>query len=481
MSRPVRRLCGQVISALAAAAVLSGCASVSLEENLVRVNETTGEFTQGQVTLARDPGERDALRQRASELLAKPLGQQQAVQLALVNSASLQAIVAQGWADASSAAQSGRIANPILSLERVRLGSETEIARLLSFGLLDLLTLPARKGIADQRIRQTQARLSGEVVDEVTQVRLAWVRAVAAQQSLVYARQVQASARASAELARRMQAVGNFNRLDRARQQAFYAETAARLASAQHQATATREALVRRLGLDDSQAQQLTLPDRLPDLPQEPLSPAQAGRLASRERLDLQIARADYDAAARAQGWNTVSTFTDIELGVRRDTVFDSAENTRATARGVEISLQLPIFDGGGLRRDAMTAQTLAAAHRLEATARAAGSNLRESYSAYRTAYDIARHHRDEVIPLRRIISEENLLRYNGMLISVFELLADARDQVGAVSAALDAQQQFWLADAALQATLIGRPTGASSSAASAGASAASAPADAGH
>jgi hypothetical protein len=45
------------------------------------------------------------------------------------------------------------------------------------------------------------------------------------------------------------------------------------------------------------------------------------------------------------------------------------------------------------------------------------------------------------------------------MLISVFELLADARDQVGAVTAAIDAQQQFWLADAALQASVIGRPT----------------------
>ena len=45
------------------------------------------------------------------------------------------------------------------------------------------------------------------------------------------------------------------------------------------------------------------------------------------------------------------------------------------------------------------------------------------------------------------------------MLISVFELLADARDQVSAVSAAIDAQQQFWLADAAMQASVIGRPT----------------------
>ena len=88
-----------------------------------------------------------------------------------------------------------------------------------------------------------------------------------------------------------------------------------------------------------------------------------------------------------------------------------------------------------------------------------AGSSLREGYSTYRTAFDIARHYRDEVIPLRKIIADENLLRYNGMIIGVFELLADARDQVTVVMAAIDSEQQFWLADAALQATLIGRPT----------------------
>jgi len=63
------------------------------------------------------------------------------------------------------------------------------------------------------------------------------------------------------------------------------------------------------------------------------------------------------------------------------------------------------------------------------------------------------------VVPLRKTISEENLLRYNGMLIGVFELLADARDQIHSVIAAIAAAEQFWLSDAALQASLLGKPT----------------------
>ena len=62
-------------------------------------------------------------------------------------------------------------------------------------------------------------------------------------------------------------------------------------------------------------------------------------------------------------------------------------------------------------------------------------------------------------MPLRQAMADENLLRYNGMLIGVFELLAEARDQVASVSNAINAQQQFWLADAALAASVIGKPT----------------------
>ena len=440
-------------------AVLTGCASVSLEQNIGRVNDEAGGFTEGKLALARTQEERDRRAQATEALLAQPLGQKEAVQLALSNSPSLQALLAQGWAEAADAAQAGRITNPIFDFERMTSGPELSLSRALSFGLLDLLTLPTRYGIATRRIEQSQLRLTGNVVDQVTGVRQAWVRAVAAQQALQYAKQVYDSAEAGAELARRMQGVGNLNRITRAREQAFYADAATRLSETQHQVTARREELVRLLGLDESQAQALKLPERLPDLPKQALDPQAVGALATQARLDIRMAQTALDAAAKAQGLNMVTSFTDIELTGRRNTTFDNAAGTRSTARGWDIAVRLPVFDWGGIQRDAMNARTLAAANQLEAAARAAGSSLRESYSAYRTAYDVARHYRDEVVPVRKVIAEENQLRYNGMLISVFELLADARDQVGAVTAALDAQRQFWLADAALQASVIGRPT----------------------
>ncbi len=449
----------RLTAALMGIGILSGCTSVSLEQNLDRVNQETAAFSGGQVQLARDAHARNEQDLAATQLLKSPLSQKEAVQLALLYSASLQALLAQGWAEAAMGAQTGRISNPAFSFAQMVKGDELELGRALSFGLLDALTLPVRQNLARQRIEQAQLQLSGQVIDHVTRVRQAWVRAVAAQQTFTYAQQVFQAAEASAELARRMQSAGNFNRLNRAREQAFYADAATRLANAQHQVTATREELVRLIGLDENQSKMLQLPQRLPDLPQEALDAHAIGSMATKTRLDIQLALNAINSAAKAQGINKITSLTDIEMIARRNTTFDNAAGSRSTARGYEIDIRLPIFDWGDMQRSAWNARTIAAAHNLEATVRSAGSNLRESYSAYRTAYDLARHHRDEVIPIRKVISEENQLRYNGMIIGVFELLADAKDQVNTVIAAINAEQQYWLADAALKASIIGRPT----------------------
>lgn len=441
---------------------LSGCASVNFDNSLAKANQDTTDFTNGKLELALTQEQRSAQEKKAAKYLAQPLSQGDAVQLALVNSPALQAMLAQNWADASNAAQAGRIGNPTFAFERSTFLDEVEIGRRLTFGLLDLITLPQRLGIAERGIARAQIQLTSDVVDQVTQVRQAWVKAVAAKQNLMYAQQVDAAAEVSADLARRLQAVGNFTKLQRARQQVFYADAATQLASAQHDATATREALNRALGLSEAQAKQLKLPDRLPDLPKAPRSPEEVSKVANAGRLDIKLAQSALESAAKAQGLTMLTSLTDIELGIRRDTVFGNAAGTEIPRHGYEVSMKLPIFDFGGLRRDAMSAQTLAVANRLEATVRSAGSNLRETYSAYRTAYDIARHYRDEVVPLRKTISEESVLRYNGMIIGVFELLADSKDQISSVMAAIAAEQQFWLADAALQASQMGKPTNAS-------------------
>jgi len=88
-----------------------------------------------------------------------------------------------------------------------------------------------------------------------------------------------------------------------------------------------------------------------------------------------------------------------------------------------------------------------------------ARSEVREAYQGYRSAFDIARHYRDDIVPTAKRISDENLLRYNGMFISVFELLADARSQIAAVNSSIEALRDFWIAQADLDMAVIGKPS----------------------
>ena len=453
MRRPVPGL-----AVVLAGLLLAGCATVDIDEVVRDTDVRAAGFTDGALRLDRTMAQRERGAALADQLLALPLSQDDAVRLALTQSPAVQALLAQGWADIAAARQIGRLPNPVFSFERVRLGGEVEFGRLLSVGLVDLILWPQRRALSEGQVAQARLQLTASVVDQVTGVRQAWTRAVAARQLLHYARQVDRSAEASAELARRMRQAGNFSRLQQARQQVFHADAVTRLAQAQQAEVGARESLVRALGLDAAQAARLTLPERLPDLPTAPRMPAEVAAQAGEQRLDLQLARARLDVAGRAQGLNLLPSIVDVDIGGRRDSLVDESAGTRGTRRGFELDLRLPLFDDGGALRAALDARSLAAARRYDATARGAVSQLREGYAAYRTAYDIARHYRDEVVPLRQVIAEENVLRYNGMLIGVFELLAEARDQVASVTRAIEAQRQFWLADAALAATLIGRP-----------------------
>jgi outer membrane protein TolC len=434
--------------------LLTGCASTAIQENLAETSRFAAREVGQEVQLQSTPEARANAESKARALLAEPLTADGAVQIALGYSPTFQRLLADSAAASAAATQSARLPNPILSYSDLSAGNVTEIDRALTISLLDILLLPQRLRLADQQQVQHRLRSAGDVIATATEARQAWVDAVAARQSLTYAQQARKAAEAGAELGRRMAAVGNFSRLEAAREQSFYADATADVARAQLEAQRTREVLIRLLGLSGDLAATLTLPDRLPDLPAAPDDESVLARRAFDERLDVALARAELDFTARSLGLTRVtSTVNALEVGVA-----NTSTTGEDTLKGYELEFRLPIFDFGDARRANAEAVYLAALNRTATVIAEAQSHLRESYLGYRTSYDLARHYRDEIVPLRKTIADENLLRYNGMLISVFELLADAREQVSSVRQAIGAQRDFWLADAMLRSTLIGRP-----------------------
>jgi multidrug efflux system outer membrane protein len=250
-----------------------------------------------------------------------------------------------------------------------------------------------------------------------SETRKAWINAVAAAQTARFMDEARENAEAGGELARRMARAGNWSKLQQAREQLLLAEATAQLARARQAAFSEREKLVVVMGLWGAQAG-FTLPERLPDLPPKAEDMPDVESRVLQQRLDLRLATAQW-AGQRA---------------VRPQPGADGLWDT--------------LGDSARVRELAVRAR----------------SEARETYHGYRTAYDLAHHYQTEVMPLYRFIQDETVLRYNGMLTSVFDLLAGARAQALATAGAIEAQRDFWLAEADLQAVLAGASPGPAAS-----------------
>ena len=432
--------------------LLGGCASFSPDGGFDAVQTATRAHIQQDVVWSRDEASRSQTQARIDALLAKPLAADDAVQIALLNNPGLQAAFSMlGIAEADRVAAQ-RLPNPGFSIGRLTKGSEVEWERSLHLNLARLLTMPMRADIEQRLFEQTRRELVLQVLRLAAETRKAWVLAVAATQTAQYQQQAMAAAEAGAELARRMAQVGNWSRLKQAREQSFYADAALAVARAEQVKGQTRERLVRLMGL--SSAEKVQLPERLPDLPAALPQQADVEQQAMDSRVDLQTARLQTEALAKSLGLTRSTRLINVlELGI-----INNGSNEEPQQRGYEISFELPLFDWGQTRVVQAEARYRQALERARETAVNARSEVREAYALQQSQYAVARHLRDEVVPLRQRISEETLLRYNGMLIGVFELLADARSQIASVNAAIEAQRDFWLADADLQMALVGTP-----------------------
>jgi outer membrane protein TolC len=434
------------------AVTVAGCASLSDDARIGPVEQAVQERTGAQTKWVRSESEAHSVRGRLKELLTQPLSAESAVQIALLNNPGLQAGYAEVGIAEADLVQASRWRGPTFSFARLRRGDETEYERSVFFDVLGLITIPLSVRVEEKRLASAQSRAAAEGLRVALETRKAWFSAVAAQESAKYAAQVKEAAEASAELARRMAAAGNFSRLDHAREQAFYAEATAQLARAQQAERAARERLARLMGLWGENLA-FKLPERLPELPQEPrVAGEDLEARALAQRLDVQGARRETEALAESLGLTKVNRFVSLlELGL-----ISNSETGRPRQRGWEIELGIPIFDFGSARTAKAERLYMQSVNRTLEAAVQARSEVRETYGAYRTAFDVARHYRDEVVPLRKRISEEMLLCYNGMLASVFELLADSREQVAAVNAYIESLRDFWLAESDFQMALTG-------------------------
>jgi len=188
----------------------------------------------------------------------------------------------------------------------------------------------------------------------------------------------------------------------------------------------------------------LQLPDRLPDLPAAipPLPDVEQQAMAS--RIDLQMTRLQAEALAKNLGLTRSTRFINVlELGIINN-VRTRSHNSAATRSASSCRCST-----GG--RPAWCRPNRAIARRWSVHAKPRSTRARKCVKPTPCS--------KASTPSRGICAtkwcrsssafpRKTSCRYNGMLIGVFELLADARAQIASVNAAIEAQRDFWLADA---------------------------------
>jgi outer membrane protein TolC len=433
-------------------AALCACTTFSRDGGFDKVADAARSQLGLSVRWPRSADERAKRDAEVAALLAHSLTPDDAVQIALLNNHALQASFQELGVSESDLVQSGRLPNPRFTLRHSSGGGRYDIEETLTFNVLSLLATPYIHATEKRRFAQVQGAVIIKIVQLADRTRTAYYTALAARDSLHYAWQVKDAAQTSAELAHRMLGAGNWNRLDQARQQSFYNRALQQLAGAQLADETARLELNRLLGIvDDRSPAQLA--ERLPDLPQHIAEVPQLEQTAMQSRIDLQIMRAEMEELARRLKLTKATRFVNVlDLGptrVRNGTRQDPFED------GYEVSLEVPIFDTGDARVRKSEAVYAKSVERFAQAAIDARADVRKAISQYRTAFEMAVRQRDDIMPMAKSISKQDLLRYNASLMSVFELLADARDQITSVNEYIESVRDFWIAKSHLDTAFI--------------------------
>ncbi len=431
---------------------LSGCASLQPDQAVAPLQTLTREQWQADLPWQQTQEARQAAQQRTQSLLTQPLDPQAAVQLALLNHRGLQAtLYGLGMADADRV-QALLWPNPVLSLGRLVRGEETEIERGLAFNLTALLGRGARQDAAQQALARQQLQAAQQVLSIAGDARRSWIQAVASQAQLRHAQTVLDSAEAGAELALRMHKAGNISAYRLAREQAAQADARLWVDQTRLQAARDRSALLRALGLDTTTGATLRLPDQLPPLPETRRNATAVEQQALDQRLDVQAARRQSSQLAASLGLTRQTRLVNVlQLGYE-----NNRSNTEPTQHGPSLSLELHLFDWGQARTSRARQAYEQSLEQTAQVALEAQAEVRDAQLRADQAWRTARRYHQEVLPLARQISDETLLRYNGMLLGVNDLLADAREQARLMAASLMAERDYWLAETDLSQSLLG-------------------------
>ena len=432
--------------------VIGGCAQRSVGDDFADVQRTLAERQSQTIRWNRNSGEDQEAVRLVRDLLTRELNADAAVQIALLNHRSLQALYEDLGIAQADLVRAGLPRNPVFDASaRFQRGGGVNLEFSLVANFLDLFFIPLRKELAGTALASAKLQVAAAVVDHAADTRRAFYHVQAVAQVLDLRRTVFQAVSASWDLAQRLHEAGNTTDLDLAIERGFFEEAKLDLAMAEGGLTGARENVTLLMGLWGTDIA-WTLPARLPDLPaaESPLD-AVEGRAIERN-LRLAAAKAEITgAAARLGVAKPFGILADSDVGI-------SAERDPEGTWGVgpALSIPLPLFNRGGAARDSAAASLRASQARFYAEAVAIRAHARMARNRVLATRAQATYLLGVLLPLRAEIVARTLEQYNGMQVSPFQLIAAKQQQIETGVRYVEALGDYWNARADLERLLDG-------------------------
>ena len=394
--------------------------------------------------------EDDAVARAVRKLLDRELSLASAVQIALLNNATLLATYEDLSVAQADIVQAGLLRNPVFSAS-ITTAERDNLDPNLVFGVtqdfLDLLMLPARKTIAASQFEAVKMRVASAVLELAANVRAGFFSLQGALQIVEMRRLIAESARASADLATRQHDAGNISDLSLATEQGLYEQIKLDTARSEADVLEARERLTRLMGLWGMDTA-WKIANRLPDLPPAEISLERLESLAVAQRLDLDSLRRETQSFSHALSLMRSTRWTP-GIGVGVDVA--RLRTGRQIVAGPNASVELPIFDQHQAAVARLEAQVRASELRYTALAVDIRSEVRVARGRVILTRRIVERYRTVLIPLRERLVALSQQEYDAMLIGVYQLILAKQNEVSAYREYIEAARDYWLARSDLE------------------------------
>ena len=382
------------------------------------------------------------------ELLEKPLTADTAVQMALLNNQSLQAVL-ESWGIAKANFNTTRFPkNPVFGAS-VRFPKEDEPNNNTEFTVeqdfLSFVLFPLKSNLAGAELHKAELEITKEVLDLAFEVKAAFYEVQGDVTMLSMRQRVLEQAEASQELAKRQFEAGNISELMKANEQSLRNDTKLETLKAEADLKLRKENLNRLMGFGGEE-ESWEIKDELQEIQVSDPSLEELFSLGMSKRVDLLIARKNVEVLTHSFSLNRFGVLGHPELGISTE---KDASGGRVT--GPNVKTEVPLYDLGQTDVSRSGAELKEAELRLKALENDVRSEIKQKRDRLFAMRTLVEEYKSVVIPVREKITEETQKHYNYMLLGNYDLIRAKQNEILANKEYIDSLKEYWIARSDLE------------------------------